>query len=160
MARCLFDLGLRCCEVAAMTLDAIDWHTGTLHLPRTKSNQEDVLPISQSLGQAIIDYLQKGRPETGSRAIFVYHRAPFGRTVQGTTVRGAIRRAFSRAGLPWTGTHIFRRTLATRLLENGTSLKEIADVLRHHSLDTTQIYTKVGLGQLTRVAMPWPRRSS
>jgi site-specific recombinase XerD len=160
MARCFFDLGLRCCEVATMTLDAIDWHTGTLHLPRTKSNQEDLLPIPSTLGQAIVDYLQMGRPVTDSRAVFVHHRAPMGRTVQVTTVRGAIRRAFSRANLPWTGTHIFRRTIATRLLENGTSLKEIADVLRHHSLDTTRIYTKVGLGQLSRVAMPWPRRSS
>ena len=160
MARCFFDLGLRCCEVATMTLDAIDWHAGTLRLPRTKSNQEDVLPISQPLGQALVDYLQKGRPATDSRAVFVYHRAPRGRTVQGATVRGAIRRAFSRAGLPWTGTHIFRHTMATRLLENGTSLKEIADVLRHRSLNTTQIYTKVDLGQLSRVVMPWPRRSS
>jgi integrase len=160
MARCFFDLGLRCCEVATMTLDAIDWHTGAVRLPRTKTHHEEVLPIPESLGRALVDYLRKGRPATESRAVFVYHRAPRGRTVQGTTVRGAIRRAFARAGLPWTGTHIFRHTMATRMLQNGTSLKEIADVLRHRSLDTTQIYTKVDLGQLSRVAMPWPRRSS
>jgi integrase len=143
-----------------MTLDAIDWHTGAVHLPRTKSHQEDILPIPKPLGRALVDYLQKGRPATDSRAVFVYHRAPRGRAVQSTTVRGAIRRAFVRAGLPWTGTHIFRHTMATRLLQNGTSLKQIADVLRHRSLDTTQIYTKVDLGQLSQVAMPWPGRSS
>jgi site-specific recombinase XerD len=160
MARCFFDLGLRCCEVAAMKLDAIDWHTGTLRLPRNKSRQEEVLPIPEPLGRALIAYLQKGRPATDSRAVFVHHRAPRGHTVQVTTVRGAIRRAFARAGLPWTGTHVFRHTMATRLLQHGTSIKEIADVLRHRSLNTTQIYTKVDLGQLSLVAMPWPRRSS
>lgn len=160
MARCFFDLGLRCCEVAAMTLDAIDWHTGILRLARGKSRQEELLPIPRSLGQAVIAYLQKGRPVTNSRAVFVYHRAPRGDTIQVTTVRGAIRRAFARAGLPCTGTHIFRHTIATRLLQHGASLKEIADVLRHRSLNTTKIYTKVDLGQLSLVAMPWPRRSS
>jgi len=160
MARCLFDLGLRCCEVASLTLDAIDWHSGAVRLAKTKSHQEDVLPIPESLGRALVDYLQKGRPATNSRAVFLHHRAPRGHIVLGTTVRGAIRRAFSRAGLPWTGTHIFRHTMATRLIQNGTSLKEIADVLRHRSLDTTQIYTKVALGQLSGVALAWPRRSS
>jgi integrase len=82
MARCFFDLGLRCCEVAAMTLDAIDWRTGTLHLTRGKSRQEEVLPIPEPLGRALIAYLQKGRPATDSRAVFVYHRAPRGHTVQ------------------------------------------------------------------------------
>jgi integrase len=160
MARCFFDLGLRCCEVAQMTLDAIDWRAGAVRLLKTKSHCEDSLPIPESLGRALVDYLEKARPATESRAVFVFHRAPKGQSVQGTTVRGAIRRAFARAGLPWTGTHIFRHTMATRLLQKGTSLKEIADVLRHRSLDTTKIYTKVDLGQLARVAMPWPRRSS
>jgi len=123
MARCLFDLGLRCCEVASLTLDAIDWHNGIVRLARTKSHDEDVLPIPESLGRALVDYLKQGRPGSNSRSVFVYHRAPKGHTVQGTTVRGAIRRAFSRAGLPWTGTHILRHTMATRLLNNGTSRK-------------------------------------
>lgn len=160
MARCFFDLGLRCCEVAAMTLDAIDWHTGTLRLAMGKSRQEEILPIPVPLGRALIAYLKKGRPATDSRAVFVYHRAPRGYSIQVTTVRGAIRRAFASAGLPWTGTHVFRHTMATMLLQHGASLKEIADVLRHRSLNTTQIYTKVDLGQLSMVAMPWPRRSS
>jgi site-specific recombinase XerD len=159
MARCLFDLGLRCCEVADLTLDAIDWHTGSVRLGRTKSRHEDVMPIPESLGRALVDYLKKGRPITYFRAVFVHHRAPRGHTVKGTTVRGAIRRAFSRAGLPWTGTHILRHTMATLMLHNGTSLKEIADVLHHRSLNTTKIYTKLALGELSGVAIPWPRRS-
>ena len=99
-------------------------------------------------------------PATTSRSIFVFHSAPFGRGVAKTTVRGAIRRAFLRADLPWTGTHILRHTMATKMIQSGVTLKEIADVLRHRNMDTTQIYTKVNLPELEQVAMPWPGRQS
>jgi len=160
MVRSLTDLGLRCCEVADMQLNAIDWHNGVLHLTKTKSRREDSLPIPDSMAEALATYLRHGRPETVSRAVFVHHRAPVGKAVQKCTVRGVIRRAFSRAGLPWTGTHIIRNTVATRLLEAGASIKEIADVLRHRSIDTAKSYTKVDLSHLANVAMPWPGRLS
>jgi site-specific recombinase XerD len=149
MARCLSDLGLRCYEVANI-----------LHLPKTKSRRGETLPITGDMGQAMVEYLRHGRPKTQSKSVFVYHRTPMGKAVQNTTVRGAIRRAFARAGLSWTGTHILRSTLASRLLEGGLSLKEIADVLRHGSIDTTKSYMKVHFSNLAQVALPWPRRLS
>ena len=160
MARCLIDLGLRSCEVAVMQLNAIDWHQGELHLRKTKSRREDVLPITETMYKALLAYLCHGRPETDSQAVFVHHRAPLGQAVSNTTVRGAIRRAFSRAGLPWSGTHILRNTVATHLLEAGASLKEIADILRHRSIDTTKSYTRIDLSHLSTVALPWPGRLS
>lgn len=160
MARCLADLGLRCYEVANMQLSAIDRRTGVLHLPITKSRREDVLPIPKTMGRALDCYLRYGRPGTNSEAIFVHHRAPVGQAVQNTTVRGAIRRAFDRAGLPFSGTHILRSTFASRLLEGGASFKEIADLLRHRSIDTTKLYVKIDGISLARVAMPWPGRPS
>lgn len=158
MARCLADLGLRCYEVANMQLKAIGWHNGVLHLPKTKSRRAETLPISDKMGQALVTYLRYGRPETESQSVFVYHRAPVGQAVQNSTVRGVVRRAFTRAGLPWTGTHILRSTVASRLLEGGASLKEIADVLRHRSIDTTKSYTKINFSNLAKVALPWPGR--
>lgn len=160
MARCLSDLGLRCHEVASMEIGDIDWHSGTLHLYHNKSRRQDQLPLPEVTGHAIVDHLRHGRPATPSRSIFVLHRAPTGRGVADTTVRGAIRRAFSHADLPWTGTHILRHTAATRMVQGGATLKEVADVLRHHCFDTTQIYTKVNLPELRHVAMPWPGRQS
>ena len=56
-----------------------------------------------------------------------------------------------------TGTQILRHTAATRMLHHGSSIKEVADVLRHRSLDTTTIYTKVDLPRLAAVAAPWPQ---
>jgi site-specific recombinase XerD len=112
------------------------------------------------MGRALVSYLRYGRPKTKSRFVFVYHCAPIGQAVKGTTVRGVIRRAFSHAGFSWTGTHILRSTAASRLLEGGASLKEIADVLRHRSIETTKFYTKVDFVHLAQVALPWPGRSS
>jgi site-specific recombinase XerD len=160
IARCLADLGLRCYEVAAIQLEHIDWNNGILHLPITKSRRPELLPIPDKMGRALITYLRYGRPATKSRFLFVHHRAPLGSAVQCSTVRGVIRRAFSRAGLSWTGTHILRSTAASRLLEAGASVKEIADVLRHRSIDTTKFYTKINLPQLAQVALPWPGRAS
>jgi site-specific recombinase XerD len=157
MARCLADLGLRCHEVANLQHNDIDWHNGALYLSGTKGRREEALPLPDQMGQTLVTYLRYGRPVTKSPNVFVYHRAPLGQAVQKTTVRGAIRRAFSRAGLPWSGTHILRNTLASRLLESGASLKEVAEVLRHRSIDTTKIYTKIDLSHLSQVALPWPR---
>jgi site-specific recombinase XerD len=160
MARCLIDLGLRCHEVATIQLEAIDWYSSVLHLPKTKSRREDTLPIPDKMGRALTTYLLYGRPQTKSRSVFVHHRAPVGQAVHSTTVRGVVRRAFIRVGLSWTGTHILRSTAASRLLEGGASLKEIADVLRHRSIDTTKSYTKIDIPHLAQVALPWPGRAS
>lgn len=119
MARCLADLGLRCCEVACLTLDSVEWRKAQSRLAQTKARRAATLPLPAATAKAILDYLQHGRPATDSRALFVHHRAPFGQAVRKTTVRAAIRQTFQRAGLPWSGTHILRRTLATQLLAHG-----------------------------------------
>jgi integrase len=160
MARCLADLALRCHEVAALSLDDIDWRAGVLQIKRTKTRRADRMPLPGTTAQALIDYLKLGRPPTGSRAVFVYHRAPFGEGVQKTTVRGAVRRAFGRAQLAYNGTHILRRTAATMMVQNGIPIKTVADVLRHRSINTTMIYAKVDLSQLSTVTMPWPELPS
>jgi site-specific recombinase XerD len=158
MARCLADLGLRCNEVTSMKIDDIDCRRGIILLSHNKSRREEQLPLPDITGHAIVNYLLNGRPVTTSRSIFVFHRAPMGKGVANTTVRGVIRRAFFHADLPWTGTHILRHTVATRMVQNGVTLKEVADILRHRNIDTTQIYTKVNLPELKRLAMPWPGR--
>lgn len=156
MARCLADPGLRCHEVAALSLEAVDWRGGVVTLSHAKSKRCDRLPLPCTTGEALVAYLQQGRPQCNSRALFVHHRAPVGTAVAKTTVRGAVRRAFQRAGLPWSGTHVLRHTAARHMLSGGCSLKEIADVLRHRSIDKTAIYARVDLPHLAQVALPWP----
>lgn len=156
LVRCLIDLGLRSSEAIALELDDIDWVAGTVRISRSKSRRADVLPLPQLTGAAIADYVRSERPQTMSRRIFVRHVAPVDAPVAADVVRRAVREAYRRAGLPHTRVHILRHTLASRLLNTGGTLKEVADVLRHRELDTSLIYAKVDFARLGAVAMPWP----
>jgi integrase len=158
MARCMLDMALRAGEVAAIQPDDLNWHDGTLTIRRGKSRRVDVLPLPVPTGRAIVDYLRQARSQSTNRALFLRHQAPFDVPISAEFVRGAVRRALARCGLGdrFTGTHVLRHTAAMRMRSGGATLKEIADVLRHRSLDTTTIYCKVDLPGLTSVAMPWP----
>jgi site-specific recombinase XerD len=158
MALCLAQLGLRASEVAGLTLDDIDWRAGTLQLGGVKERRTTVLPLPTPVGRAIVAYLRRGRPRARQRHIFVRHALPFGRPLTAEAVRGAIKRAFKRAEIsgPSLGTHALRHTAATRMVRGGASLKQVADVLRHRSLNTVMIYAKVDLPRLAEVALPWP----
>lgn len=156
MVRCLVDLGLRSSEVVGLCLDDIDWQAGTVRLAKPKSRRTDVLPLPCETGRAISSYLASERPRTTNRAVFVRHVAPYGEPIGTGVVQRAVRAAYGRCGLPHTRVHILRHSVASRLLSAGTPLKEIADVLRHRSLDTSAIYTKVDAVRLTAVALPWP----
>jgi site-specific recombinase XerD len=158
MVRCLTDLGLRASEVAHLRLEDIDWKKGTILLPMGKLRRGSVLPLTEKVGQAITDYLRKERPRTSNRAVFVRHVAPYDVPIGSGVVRRAVREAYQRCGLAHSRVHILRHSMASRLLSQGAPLKEIADVLRHRSLDTSMIYTKVDLRRLVAVALPWPGR--
>ena len=160
IVRCALDLGLRSAEVAKLGLDDIDWRAGTITLRKTKSRREDVMPLPDATGRAIADYLRFERPQTTNRAVFVRRIAPCDQPIGPDLVRKAIRQAYARAGLPYTRSHLLRHTLASRLLEGGGSLKEVADVLRHRSLNTTLIYAKLDSRNLAAVALPWPGSAS
>lgn len=156
IVRCALDMGLRAGEIANLSIDDIDWREGTVTLKGTKSRRQDILPLPMSTGQALVDYLQHERPATQCRVIFVRQRDS--RDIQITTaaVQKVIHHACKRAGLPDSGAHVLRHTLACRLVEQGGSLKEVADVLRHRSLETSRIYAKLDTPNLAEVALPWP----
>ena len=156
MVRCLVDLGLREREVVSLELDDIDWEAGTLRIRKGKSRRVDVLPLPQTTGHAIAAYLRSERPATVNRRVFVRHVAPTDEPIRPDVVRNTVRLAYRRCGLPYTRVHILRHTLASRLLETGGTLKDVADMLRHRELDTAMIYAKVDIGRLAAVAMPWP----
>jgi integrase len=158
IAVCLSGLGLRAGEVARLTLDDVDWRAGTIAIAPSKGRRGDRLPLPAHVADALVDYLRHGRPETRVRFIFVHHRVPRGQGGGPSLVRSAVRLAYARAGLGarFSGTHVLRHTAASRLLRSGASMKEVADVLRHRSLDTSAIYAKVDLPALASVALPWP----
>ena len=158
VTRCLLDLGLRAREVARLRLEDVDWRKGILRIVGTKSRRDDELPLTAAIGAAIAAYIRRGRPKTTAREVFLRLRAPVGQRMTRSTIGNLILRAAARAGVESTvtGPRILRHTAATRMLQRGASMKEIADVLRHKCLDTTAIFTKVDLPRLTAVALPWP----
>jgi site-specific recombinase XerD len=151
-------LGLRAGEVAKLTLDDVNWRAGEL-LIRGKGPRVDKLPLLQDVGQALVDYLQKGRPECSSRRVFIRCKAPYlGFPDPPNAICGVVRRALAHAKIEsrHQGAHVLRHSLATRMLGKGASLAQIGQVLRHHQVQTTEIYAKVDLEALRSLALPWP----
>jgi integrase len=150
-------LGLRACEVVALSLDDIDWDYGRLTI-RCKGGRWAQLPLPADVGEAIAIYLRSGRPHCVCRHVFLRHRAPIHGFAHSITVSTIVRRALIRAGIDSVrkGAHLFRHTLATDLLRQGASLDEIGELLRHQSPNTTAVYAKVDLPALRTLALPWP----
>ncbi len=162
MALCMAEMGLRASEVAKLTLADIDWQQGTIEISSSKCLRVRLLPLPSRPGAAIARYLRHGRPLTDCQQLFLRHTVPVGTALSLEMVRGAMRRAYARAGFPgtWTGTHLLRHTAATLMHQKGATLKEIADVLGHLCIDTTAIYAKVNLPALRTIVLPWPEVNS
>jgi site-specific recombinase XerD len=151
-------LGLRAHEIVALQLGDLDWHRGHIRL-RGKGGREQLLPLPTEVGAAIAAYLQKGRPASHDRHVFLRSQAPIrglivGSDVIGSIVRSALERA--RVAAPHRGSHQFRHALAVNMLQHGASLEEIGEVLRHRSPQTTSIYARVDISALRSLALPWP----
>lgn len=147
-------LGLRCGEVAGLDLEDVDWRAGEL-LIRGKGSRQDMLPLPSDAGEALADYLRRGRPCGFGRAVFLHAHAPLTRVSRGN-VSDIVVRACKRAGIARVGAHRLRHTVASELLSRGAGLVEIGQVLRHQDLRTTALYAKVDRHALSQLALPWP----
>jgi integrase/recombinase XerD len=151
-------LGLRAGDIVAMALDDIDWKRGTLRV-RGKSHREAVLPLPQEVGDALLAYLERGRPKSDSERVFLTVNAPTRPFASSASVADIVRFALVRADIgnpPSRGAHLLRHSAATAMLRAGASLETIATVLRHQSPDTTAHYAKVDIVMLQQIAQPWP----
>jgi site-specific recombinase XerD len=154
----LLRLGLRASEVARLRLDDIDWRAGEL-VVHGKGARHDRLPLPVDVGEAIASYLRRGRPRSDRREVFLRARAPVEPIATGT-VSSSVRRACRRAGIAEVGPHRLRHTVACEMVRAHVPLVEIAQVLRHKSLQSTAIYARVDLDALRELAAPWPGGAS
>jgi integrase/recombinase XerD len=155
----LVRLGLRASEVARLTFDDIDWRQGSIRL-LGKGRREELLPLSQEVGDAIIAYIEHSRPAMPTRALFLTETAPI-RPINRSVIKCLATAAYRRAGIdcPHKGAHILRHTAATAMLRHGVSLSDVGSVLRHRAPAMTAHYAKVDIALLSAIAQPWPGRS-
>lgn len=151
-------LGLRSSEVLSLELGDLRWRTGEI-LIRGKGSRQDLLPLPRDVGAAIARYLRRDRCVRTTRRVFLRTIAPrvplagpasIGHIVRRTMVKAEVQRPRQVAA------HLFRHTLASRMLHRGAHLREISQVLRHRALVSTEIYAKIDLGALQEVVRPWP----
>lgn len=151
-------LGLRAGEIVLLELSDIRWRAGEIVI-RGKGRLLDRLPLLSDIGEALALYLRKDRGCSDSRRVFLRMKAPHVGLTGPATVGNIVRKALAQAEIHRTGrgaAHLFRHSLATRMIRHGASLAEISEVLRHRSQSTTALYAKVDFEALRGIARPWP----
>lgn len=149
----LVTYGLRAHEVAALTLDCIDWQHGRLNVPQRKAGHWSAYPLASAVGDAIVDYLKHGRPQTADRHVFFRALAPH-RPITSAVLSVAATKYLRRAGVRVhrAGSHTLRHTCVQRLVDAEFTLKTIGDYVGHRSPSSTTVYTKVNIAALREVA--------
>jgi len=146
--------GLRGREVAALTLDDIDWKRNRLHVGGRKADHSTAYPLAPTVGDAILAYLKNGRPQTNLRAVFFEAYAPhnaLSRVAVTMRAKHYLRKAGITVFRP--GSHTLRHACVQRLVDSGLSFKTIGDFVGHRTPDATKIYAKVNLKALREVAL-------
>ncbi|MGW1419864.1 site-specific integrase [Bradyrhizobium manausense] len=148
--------GLRAGEIIRLRLEDVDWRRDVLHIRRSKTGDRSRLPLFETVGEALIDYLRHGRPETDAREIFVRTRAPY---VPMVRIYSEVSRRIEAAGITLSGKrgpHIFRHARAVSLLRASVPRKLIGDVLGHRSMESTIPYLKLATEDLRAIALEIP----
>ena len=150
-------LGMRTGEVAALSIDDINWSNGSILIKGGKNRRDRSLPLPVDVGEALVAHLRNPRPVDTPRMVFLASRPPYSATQNYDRVRAEIRKLLRKTGISGVrlGAHVFRHTAASTMVNRGASFKEVADVLGHKSLTTTSIYAKLDLASLAAVALPW-----
>jgi len=153
-------LGLRSEEVVAIQLEDIDWRAGEL-MVRGKGQRHDRLPIPTDVGEALTEYIRRDRA-TATRSLFVTERAPRVGFTNGQILNSILKQAFDKTGLkpplPWVGAHVLRHSLAVSLVNQGSSIEEVGDMLRHRARSTTLLYARLDMEGMRSLALPWPAK--
>jgi site-specific recombinase XerD len=151
-------LGLRAGDIVELRLGDIDWRQAWIQVCG-KGRSRARLPLTQEVGDAMAGYITDGRPPADTQTLFLRSLAPVGPFRSHCAVSVIAARAMRRAGVicPSRGAaHVLRHSAASSMLAHGASLQEIATILRHRSIETTEIYAKIDVGALRQIAQPWP----
>ena len=151
--------GVRAGEITALRLDDVDWRKETVRIRHSKNGAISYLPLLPEVGEAVLQYLQKSRPKTHLREIFICSKAPCRPLKGSSSLYGLVRCRLDAAGVNTKGKHgphLFRHARAVSLLRATVPMKQIGDLLGHRSADSTLAYLKLATEDLRAVAMEIP----
>lgn len=150
--------GIRNKELRQLELDDIHWRTGELVLRHTKGCRDRIVPLLDEPSSALAEYVLHARPDSADRRVFLSLVPPIRALNNSGTVSRVVRARLLRSGItvPRGGAHLLRHSLATRLVEARRPIKEVADLLGHQNIDTTSIYVKIAVTQLSELPLPFP----
>lgn len=139
--------GLRSVDIINLKLTDINWHRNEILVVQQKTKRSLVLPLEVSVGNAIAHYILHGRPASALAYIFLRSRSPYSK-LDNRTGWSIVKRYAAKAGIHWEanerkGFHSFRRSIGTWMLETGTSLSTISDILGHSRPDATKPYLSI-----------------
>jgi len=153
-------LGLRASDISRLKFTELHWDTSTLEIRQVKTGKELVLPLLPDVGNALIDYLKYGRPESESPFVFLIARPPYARFHTSQVVTHVVQRAYRKAGIDVSGRrfgpHSLRHSLGFRMLEESTVLPVISEVLGHGSTESTRYYLRIDLRSMKRCMLDVP----
>jgi site-specific recombinase XerD len=155
----LYTYGIRGGQVRALHLEDIDWAQNQILFKASKHGKDSLLPLTDEVGEGLLDYLQNSRPAYPCPHVFLTSRAPYHPLPHSSSLSAIVDRRVKAVGIELSskGAHAFRHCFATRMLHEGHSLKAVADLLGHRHLGTTFIYSKVDFNALKYVALEWPQ---
>ena len=151
-------LGLRAVDVKRLRFADLDWPANQVSVAQAKTGRRVDLPLLKDVGWAIIDHVRDGRPQSDCPYVFVRHTAPIGPFSDQDHLHQILVKHARTAHVPLGeqrrhGMHSLRHTLATRLMEDGTPVERIADILGHQSVQSTGVYLKSSLRLLAQCAL-------
>ncbi|MEI6949749.1 site-specific integrase [Paraflavisolibacter sp. H34] len=153
-------LGLRASDIARLKFESLHWDTSTLEINQAKTGKELILPLLPDVGNAIIDYLKYGRPQSEEPYVFLTERPPRGPFSSSNVITHVVQRAFKRAGIDTRerrfGPHSLRHSLGARLLEKNTILPVISEVLGHENTESTRFYLRIDLNSMKQCMLDVP----
>lgn len=150
--------GLRSCDVRCLRKGDVNWEEKTLHVLQGKTGEPVDLPLSDSAGWAIIDYLKNGRPKSDSDRIFVRHSTPHGPLGSTASLDTVLTKYILKAGIEVRtgehyGMHSLRKTLATNMLVSGAAFPVITQTLGHQDPKSTELYLQTDIQGLIQCAL-------
>jgi site-specific recombinase XerD len=160
------EYGWRASDITSFQFKWINWDKNTIAFNQHKTGVAVQYPLLSSVGNAIIDYLKNGRPETEAHEIIVGHDiVRRGKKLSTPTIHSIVARYIRTANIEnWKqkkhGPHALRFSLATNLLKKNTSIPVIATILGHQSTESTKRYICLDIDQLKKCALPIPPLST